>query len=153
MDKTGSDNMQLVVFKLGDEEFGTDINEVREIIRVGDITKMPNAPDFIEGMINLRGQLTTIVNLRKKMQIVDKAVDASSRIIIVQTEKNSVGMMVDSVTEVKYIKSEQTETLPQMLVTNLSAEYIKGICKLPNRLLILVDLKKVINDIDLGKVS
>ncbi|MCD1293936.1 chemotaxis protein CheW [Methanocella sp. CWC-04] len=151
-ENTGINDTQLVVFRLGQEEFGVDISQVREIIRVSEITSIPNAPSYIDGVINLRGQITTVVNLRKKMGLEDKPVDGNSRIIVVEIDKNIVGMMVDSVTEVKYIAGSQIEMLPGMISGSVSGEYIQGVCKLPNRLLILVDLKKVISEVGLGNL-
>ena len=137
---------QLVVFRLGTEEFGVDISQVREIIRVGDITRIPGSPRYVDGVINLRGQVTTVVNLRNRLGLEGKAMDGNARIMILEVDKNVIGVIVDSVTEVKNLTAAQIEVLPDALSTTVSSRYIQGVGKLEGRLLILVDLKQVIKD-------
>jgi purine-binding chemotaxis protein CheW len=143
-------NMQLVVFKLGNEEYGADISQVREIIKVGDITSIPQAPGSIRGVINLRGNLTTVIDLRRQLGLDNREADNNSRIVIVEAGESAVGMMVDSVTEVKYIISSQIQECSSILAGSEGQGYILGICKLKDRLLILVDLKNVLNSV-MGK--
>jgi len=143
---------QLVVFRLGTEEFGVDISQVREIIRVGDITRIPGSPRYVDGVINLRGQVTTVVNLRNRLGLDGKAMDGNARIMILEVDKNIVGVIVDSVTEVKNLTRPQIETLPDALSSTVSSKYIQGVGKLDGRLLILVDLKQVIKD-DIGQIA
>ncbi len=143
---------QLVVFRLGTEEFGVDIAQVREIIRVGDITRIPGSPRYVDGVINLRGQVTTVVNLRHRLGLDGKAMDGNARIMILEVDKSVVGVIVDSVTEVKNLAQTQIEGLPDALSTTVSSKYIQGVGKLEGRLLILVDLKHVIKD-DIGQLS
>jgi purine-binding chemotaxis protein CheW len=147
-----SNETQLVVFRLGTEEFGVDISQVREIIRVGDITRIPGSPRYVDGVINLRGQVTTVVNLRNRLGLDGKAMDGNARIMILEVDKNIVGVIVDSVTEVKNLTRPQIETLPEALSTTVSSKYIQGVGKLDGRLLILVDLKQVIKD-DIGQIA
>ncbi|MCD5424869.1 MAG: chemotaxis protein CheW [Methanosarcinaceae archaeon] len=137
---------QLVVFELGGEEFGVDITQVREIIRKGDFTTVPNAPSYVKGVINLRGQITTIIDLRMKLGLFnDGAIDEQqARIIIVEIDNNIMGMIVDSVSEVTYLSKKDIDSVPSTLKQSINAEYIKGVGKLPNRLLILIDLKSVL---------
>jgi purine-binding chemotaxis protein CheW len=139
--------MQLVVFRLGNEEFGADISQIREIIRAGEITSIPQAPDYIPGVINLRGQVTTVVNLRRRLGMPDKETDGNTRIVIVEVGRSTVGMIVDSVTEVKYINGGQVEPFSEFLAGNELQSYILGVCKLKDRLLILIDLKKVLEGV------
>lgn len=146
------DEVQLVIFKLGTEEFGVDISQVREIIRVGEITRIPGSPVYVDGVINLRGQVTTVVNLRNRLGLDGRPMDTNARIMIMEVDKNVIGVMVDSVTEVKNMASSQIEGLPEALSTSVSADYIHGVGKLDNRLLILVDLKQVIRD-DISRVT
>jgi purine-binding chemotaxis protein CheW len=143
---------QLVVFRLGTEEFGVDISQVREIIRVGDITRIPGSPRYVDGVINLRGQVTTVVNLRNRLGLDGKAMDGNARIMILEVDKNIVGVIVDSVTEVKNLTRVQIEILPDALSSTVSSKYIQGVGKLDGRLLILVDLKQVIKD-DIGQIA
>ncbi|MCD5409797.1 MAG: chemotaxis protein CheW [Methanocellales archaeon] len=138
---------QLVVFKLGGEDFGVDISQVREIIRKGTITVVPSAPEFVKGVINLRGQITTIIDLRKKLGLAEKAdgEEQQERVIVVEVGKNTVGMAVDAVTEVTYLSETDIDEVPAMVKENIGTEYLKGVGKLPNRLLILIDLKRVLH--------
>ena len=103
-------------------------------------------------MINLRGQVTTVVNLRNRLGLDGKAMDGNARIMILEVDKNIVGVIVDSVTEVKNLNATQIEGLPDALSTTVSSKYIQGVGKLEGRLLILVDLKQVIKD-DIGQIS
>jgi purine-binding chemotaxis protein CheW len=146
-DKNAGSDMQLVVFRLGNEEYGADISQVREIIKTSLITSIPQAPDYVQGVINLRGQVTTVVNLRKKLGLPERAVDSNSRIVVVEVDSNIVGMMVDSVTEVKYINGDQVEPFSSFLSGNNLHSYILGVCKLKDHLLILVDLKKIFEEV------
>lgn len=141
-----NNEIQLVVFRLGSEEFGVDISQVREIIRVGEITRIPGSPNFVDGVINLRGQVTTVVNLRTRLGLEGAEKDANARIMILEVDKNPFGVIVDSVTEVKYMSSGEIEHLPEALATTISSEYIQGVGKLEDRLLILVNLKLIIQD-------
>ncbi len=146
-DKRIVSDMQLVVFRLGNEEFGADISQVREIIKAGEITSIPQAPPYVHGVINLRGQVTTVVNLRRRLGMPDKTADVNSRIVVAEVDHSTVGMMVDSVTEVKYISGEQVEPFGNGLAGSEMQGYILGVCKLKDHLLILVDLKKTLEGI------
>ena len=143
---------QLVIFRLGTEEFGVDISQVREIIRVGEITRIPGSPPYVDGVINLRGQVTTVINLRHRFGLEGRPMDGNARIMILEVDKNVVGVIVDSVTEVKNLAQGQIEALPAALASAVSSEYIHGVGKLDGRLLILVDLKQVIRD-DTGRAA
>jgi len=151
-DKNAGSDMQLVVFRLGNEEYGADISQVREIIKTSLITSIPQAPDYVQGVINLRGQVTTVVNLRKKLGLPERAVDNNSRIVVVEVDNSIVGMMVDSVTEVKYINGDQVEPFSSFLAGHNLQSYILGVCKLKDHLLILVDLKKVFEEVVQEKI-
>ncbi len=138
--------VQVIVFKLGDERYRVDISQVREIIRPTQITRIPNAPDFVEGVINLRGQITTIINLRKRFGLPPKEIDNDTRIIVVEYDNAVIGMMVDTVNEVKYLSAEDIEALPSMITARSEAKFLKGVGKLPDGLLILIDLNKVLSE-------
>lgn len=140
------ETVQVIVFKLGEERYGVDISQVREIIRPTQITKIPNAPDFVEGVINLRGQITTIVNLRKRFGLPPKQIDNDTRIIVVEYNNAVIGMMVDTVNEVKYLSQKDIEPLPSIITSREEAKFLKGVGKLPDGLLILIDLNKVLNE-------
>jgi len=140
------ETVQVIVFKLGEERYGVDISQVREIIRPSQITRIPNAPDFVEGVINLRGQITTIVNLRKRFGMPPKPIDNDTRIIVVEYNNAVIGMMVDTVNEVKYLAQKDIEALPSIITAREEAKFLKGVGKLPDGLLILIDLNKVLNE-------
>ena len=151
----GIGQQQLVVFKLGGEDFGVDIMQVREIIRKGDITVVPNAPEFVKGVINLRGQITTIIDLRTKLGLAEKESgdEQQERVIVVEAGNNMVGMAVDAVTEVTYLSESDMDDVPAMIKQNIGTEYLKGVGKLPDRLLILIDLKRVLSGDEMNKLQ
>ncbi len=133
---------QLVTFRLGDEEYGVDILKVHEIDRMMDITEVPNAPPSIEGVINLRGKVIPVINLRKKFNLPEREADSRTKIVVVDIG-TSAGMIVDSVSEVLRISSDIVEPPPPM-TTGVSSEYIRGVGKLKDRLLILLDIEKLL---------
>jgi purine-binding chemotaxis protein CheW len=134
--------LQLVTFKLGSEEFAVDILKVQEINKMMNITKIPNAPAFIEGVINLRGKIIPIVDLRKRLGFKDQDYDKSTRIIVVELEGLVLGFIVDSVSEVLRIPENTIEPPPTM-IAGIESEYIEGVGKVDDRLLILLELKKI----------
>jgi len=142
--KHGDELLQLVTFRLGGEEFGVDILKVQEINRSMEITKVPRAPDFVEGVINLRGRVIPIIDLRRRFGKGHKSHDQNTRIIVFEIRSMIVGFVVDSVSEVLRIKADTVEQAPPV-VAGVESEYIKGIGKLDNRLLILLDLNKLIS--------
>ncbi len=143
----------MVSFKIGSEEFGVDILEVQEINRMVEITKVPQAPHYVEGVINLRGKVIPIVDLRKRFNLELKEYDKNTRIVVVDIEGNIMGLVVDSVSEVLRLSSSTIEPAPE-IVTGINSEYIKGVAKLEDRLLIFLDLSKVIDMNEMaGKAS
>lgn len=143
---TDSGILQLVTFRLGSEEYALDILKVQEINRMVEITSIPNAPPYVEGVINLRGKVIPVVNLRKKFGLDSKERDSQARIIVVDVG-TTVGLIVDSVSEVLRISSDTVEPPPPMTATG-SSEYIKGVGKLSDRLLILLDIEKLLRNED-----
>lgn len=136
---------QLVVFTIGDEEFGVDISQVREIVRLVQITYLPRAPEFIEGVVNLRGQVLAIIDLAKRLGVPSKPRGETTRIIVVELEQNTVGMIVDSVSEVLRLSSESVDAVPALLNTEVPEHFIRGVGKLKDRLLVLLDLNNVLS--------
>ena len=136
--------MQLVSFNIGTEEFGVDILKVQEINRMVEITKVPQAPNYVEGVINLRGKVIPIIDLRKRFNLELKEQDKNTRIVVVDIVGNIMGMIVDSVSEVLRLPSNTIEPPPD-LVTGINSEYINGVAKLEDRLLIFLDLSKVVD--------
>ncbi len=135
--------IQVAIFKLGDERYGVETSQVKEIIRVEEITSIPNAPDYVEGVINLRGQITTIINLRRRFGMEPKPIDNDTRIIVFEHNGSTIGMMVDTVTEVRYLAKKDIEELPNIVTNRSESKFLTGVGKLPDGLLILVDLEKV----------
>ena len=139
-----SDELQLVSFCIGSEEYGVDILQVQEINRMVDITKVPQAPRYVEGVINLRGKVIPIIDLRKRFNLELKEHDKNTRIVVVDIGGNIMGMIVDSVSEVLRLSAETIEPPPE-LVSGINSEYIKGVAKLEDRLLIFLDLSRVVD--------
>lgn len=153
MDKEKAKEYQLVVFAIGDEEFGVDIAQVREIVRIVAITYLPKAPAFIEGVVNLRGQVVAVIDLAKRLSIPSKPRGEITRIIIVEIEGLTVGMIVDSVSEVLRLAAEQIENVPSVIETEVQEHYISGVGKLKDRLLVLLDLKKILTPTEIQHVE
>ncbi|MFP4528281.1 MAG: chemotaxis protein CheW [Candidatus Kapaibacterium sp.] len=138
------DLLQLVSFNIGEEEFGVDILRVQEINRMVDVTRVPNAPDYVVGVINLRGKVIPIIDLRRRLGMPPKEYDKDTRIVVIEIDGKVIGFIVDSVNEVIRIKSEITEPPPPM-VAGIDSEYITAIGKLEDRLLILLDLNRILS--------
>lgn len=136
---------QLVVFALGKEEFGIEISKVREIVRTQEITKIPQASNFIEGIVNLRGQIVPIVDLCKRFSIGsdEENDEAQRRIIVVNMESQLVGILVDGVSEILRITEESVEAPPLMVAGGMDREFITGVAKVDKRLIIILDLNRV----------
>ncbi len=134
--------IQLVSFKISKEEFGVDILKVQEIIRMMKVTKVPNAPDYVDGVVNLRGKVIPVVDLRKRLAMEIKEHDKNTRIIVIELKDKTIGFIVDEVNEVLRIPKSITEPPPKM-VAGINSEYITAVGKLEDRLLILLDLEKV----------
>ncbi|MGO9377139.1 MAG: chemotaxis protein CheW [Dissulfurispiraceae bacterium] len=139
--KTG-DLLQLVTFGLGNEEYAVDILKVQEINRMKAITRVPSAPAYIEGVINLRGKVMPVIDLRKKFGLAAKENDANSRIMIMDIRGITMGFIVDAVSEVLRIPAGIVESPPVACETG--TEFITGIAKLENRLIILIDMDRLI---------
>jgi purine-binding chemotaxis protein CheW len=144
---------QIVVFALGKEEFGVNISEVREIIRMEQITKIPNTESYIKGVINLRGGIIVVVDLAMKLGLEYNKTDKNTRILVVEIGKNSIGMIVDSATEVRRLESSQVQPAPSIITEKINADFIEGVGILGERLLILLDLAKVIGTGEIAKLD
>ena len=146
--KTSIGEKHLVLFRIGEEEFGVDISEVREIIKMDTVTKIPNTPSYIVGAINLRGAIITVIDLAAKLGLKSKPTDKNTRIIVIELKTSVVGMIVESATEVLRLNSDQMQPTPQIIGNQLQrrihSEFIAGIGTLKDRMIILLDLKKVI---------
>ncbi len=135
--------LQLVTFRIGNEEFGFDIFKVKEINRMLDITQIPNSESSVKGVVNLRGSVIPVVSLRSKLNFSDVEYTNHTRIIVVEYKNKSIAFIVDEVSEVLRIESSIIEKPPEM-TTSVDTAYISGVAKLDNRLLILLDLDKIL---------
>ena len=135
----------MVVFDLSSEAYGVDIGAVREIIRLQDITKVPRTPEFVEGVINLRGKVIPVVDLRKRFGLPAVEESKENRIVVVDIGAQDIGVVVDAVTEVLRIPTESVEP-PASVITTSDSEYLPGIAKLDSRLIILLDLEQVLTE-------
>lgn len=136
---------QLVTFLLGEDEFGADIMDVKEIIRVPDITKVPNAPGYVEGACNLRGHVLPIVDGRTRFNLDKKMKDENSRVLVIDVDGKATGVIVDKVSEVMRVNTVDIEEPPQ-IVKNVDSDYLHGVLKLDNgnRLVMLLDVVKAL---------
>ena len=139
----GGDERQLVVFQLGAELYGVEISRVHEIIRLQAVTRVPRTPTFVEGVINLRGKVIPVVDLRRRFGLPAAEHTRASRIVVVEIGDQVVGIIVDGVSEVLRVSSGTIEP-PSPVVAGLDSEYIHGIAKLPERLVILLDLERIL---------
>lgn len=140
---------QHLVFTIRSQEFGIQAIRVQEITTVLSTTEVPNAPSSIEGIMNLRGRLASVINFRKKLGVEPKEHDEDTRIVVVELDKFPIGIIVDSVEEVIKIPDEKVQELPELTTTSESKEYMKGVGLLDNRLIILLDVDKVLTKTDL----
>lgn len=136
--------LQLVGFHIGGEEFGLDILAVQEIIRSQQLTRVPNSPDFIDGVINLRGKVIPVVGLRKRFGLGAHDADKQTRIIVAEVNGSILGFVVDSVSEVLRIPVSTVEPPPRF--GKVQREYVSGVGKLDDRLLILLDLQNLMSE-------
>ncbi|HAK60421.1 MAG TPA: chemotaxis protein CheW [Nitrospiraceae bacterium] len=134
--------VHLVTFTLEKEEFAVDIDRVQEIIRVGQITPVPNTPEFIDGVINLRGKVIPVFNLRRRLNLAEGALTKHSRIMIVETKTRVLGMLVDAVQQVLWLPAASVEAPPEE--AGRTTAKVKGIGKLESRLIMLMDLDRVL---------
>ena len=139
---TDCNKLQLVTFEVGDEEFAVNILAVQEINRMMQVTRVPQTPPEIEGVINLRGRIIPVINLRCRFNMSLRETDGDSRIVVVEVNDRTVGFIVDMVHEVLRIDPRIVEPAPS-ITTNIDSDYIEGVGKLSDRLIILIDLERL----------
>jgi purine-binding chemotaxis protein CheW len=139
-----STEQQLVSFDLATESYGVDIGAVREIIRLQEITNVPRTPEFVEGVINLRGKVIPVVDLRKRFGLPVGDQSAENRIVVVDIGGQDIGVIVDAVNEVLRIFSDSVEP-PSSVITTADSDYLMGIAKVDDKLLILLDQESVLS--------
>ncbi|MEW5747189.1 MAG: chemotaxis protein CheW [Candidatus Thermoplasmatota archaeon] len=135
---------QYVVFRLGKEEYAFDITAVKEIRDLEQVAKVHRSPSYIEGVMNLRGKLVTVVDLRRRLSIEAKAHDDLSKIVVVEAPDAPVGFLVDEVTEVIRVGKGDIESAPAYVACGLEAEYVKGIAKMGDRLITVIDPVRIL---------
>jgi purine-binding chemotaxis protein CheW len=140
--------LQLVSFSVAAEEYGLDILRVQEIIRTQQLTRVPNLPDYVEGVINLRGKVIPVVALRRRLGLDPVAADKNTRIVVVDVHGQTLGFIVDAVSEVLRIRADTVEPTPR--IGSVEREYISGVGKLDSRLLLMLDLEQLMNQAEIG---
>jgi purine-binding chemotaxis protein CheW len=136
---------QWVTFYLDRERYGINVMQVQEVLRVSEITPVPGAPEYVLGIINLRGNVVTVIDTRQRFRLPPRAVDDTTRIVILETENQVIGILVDSVAEVVELRASEIESAPNV-GNEESARFIQGVCSLSGELLILIDLDKLFSD-------
>ncbi|EKD84475.1 MAG: CheW protein [uncultured bacterium] len=137
--------IQVVGFYLGEDEYAIFIHKVREIYAMTEIRKVPKAPQFVEGVINLRGTIVPIIDLRKRFELDANESKHTAKILIVELGKNLVGMIVDNVSEVMRFYTDEVEKAPPMFASNIGSQYVQGVAKLNDKLIILLDIEKLLS--------
>lgn len=146
------EDMKLACFKVGEQTFSMDIMRIRQIIRPMKITPLPKAPDFVEGMINLRGVVIPLVDLRKRFDIPIENPEAEARVIIASVDRNVVGMIVDEVTEVITIPQTEIQPPPKM-ISGIQSEFLMGVCRYKDQILLVMDLNAILSSEEKIKLS
>ncbi len=136
---------QWVTFRLGEETYGVNVMQVQEVLRITEIAPVPGSPDYVVGIINLRGNVVTVIDTRKRFGLYPKDSDDSSRIVIIEAEDQVIGILVDSVAEVVELRSSEIESAPNV-GNEESSRYIQGVTSRNGELLILVDLNRFPSD-------
>ncbi|MGR5066223.1 chemotaxis protein CheW [Photobacterium sp. DNB22_13_2] len=137
--------LQWVTFQLEDETYGINVMQVREVLRYSEIAPVPGAPDYVLGIINLRGNVVTVIDTRSRFGLMPGEISDNTRIVIIEAEKQVIGILVDSVAEVVYLRSSEVDSTPSV-GTEESAKFIQGVSNRDGQLLILVDLNKLLSD-------
>ncbi|QTH63787.1 chemotaxis protein CheW [Psychrosphaera ytuae] len=144
--------LQWVTFRLEDETYGINVMQVQEVLRYTEIAPVPGAPDYVLGIINLRGNVVTVIDTRARFGLPSGDVSDNSRIVIIESDKQVIGILVDSVAEVVYLKSSEIDSAPNV-GTDESAKFIQGVSNRDGQLLILVDLNKLMTDEEWDEIS
>jgi purine-binding chemotaxis protein CheW len=137
--------LQWVTFRLDNETYGINVMQVREVLRYTEIAPVPGAPPYVLGIINLRGNVVTVIDTRLRFGLMSTDVTDHTRIIVIETESQVVGILVDAVAEVVYLRQSEVESTPNV-GNEETAKFIQGVCNKNDELLILIDLEKLMSD-------
>lgn len=151
-DEKKGELLRWVTFKLGQELYGVNVMQVREVLRYTDIAPVPGAPSYVLGIINLRGNVVTVIDTRMRFGLPAAEVTDNSRIMIIESEKHVIGILVDSVAEVADLNTADIDDTPNV-GTEDSAKFISGVCNRKDDLLILIDLTKLLSDQEWEEVT
>ena len=152
--KKNDELIQLVSFILADEEYGVEVLKVREIIRMPTITKMPNVPPYVEGIINLRGKVIPIISMRRRFNLMENENSNHTRIIIMDIGGSLTGFVVDAVSEVIRIHSSEIQPPPSMVLSGgIAQEFITGVFNHTERLLVIIDIGRMFSDAELDDIG
>jgi len=144
-EQSNDEVLQWVTFQLEEETYGINVMQVREVLRYTEIAPVPGAPDYVLGIINLRGNVVTVIDTRSRFGLMEGEITDNTRIIVIESEHQVIGILVDSVAEVVYLRSSEIDTTPSV-GTDESAKFIQGVSNRDGELLILVDLNKLLTD-------
>ena len=152
---TVTEEIQLVTFRLAEVDFAIPIEDVQEINRVESITSVPRAPYFVEGVMNLRGNVIPVIDLRKRFEMEFRPYDETTKVIIVKLQEKLVGFVVDSVSEVLRVPKDSLETPPEIIAENIDTRFIKAICKLEekDKIILVIDILNVLSDEEKEKLE
>ncbi len=151
-EKNNDEIIQWVTFRLDDEKYGIRVMQVQEVLRMTEIAPVPGAPDYVLGIINLRGNVVTVIDSRKRFGLAEADVDDSTRIVIIEADKHVVGILVDSVAEVVDLRTSEIDAAPNV-GNDDSSKYIQGVSSKDKELLILVDVNKLLTDDEWDEVE
>ena len=144
--------LQWVTFNLGEETYGVNVMQVREVLRYSEIAPVPGAPSYVLGIINLRGNVVTVIDTRSRFGLYPSDVTDNTRIVIIETEQQVIGILVDSVAEVVYLRASEIDKTPNV-GTDESSRFIQGVSHRDGELLILVDLNKLLTNDEWDELS
>lgn len=147
--------IQYVVFDMANEEYGIEITDLKEITELPDITSIPNAPDFIKGITDLRGEIVTVIDLKKRFNLHETTASESSkeRVLIIKIKESTFGILVDDVKEILKVPADSIKKTPDLVSSKIHADYLKGVSTFNDRLILLLNVDKILDEEDLQKIS
>jgi purine-binding chemotaxis protein CheW len=144
--------LQYVTFKLDHETYGINVMQIQEVLRYTEIAAVPGAPDYVLGIINLRGNVVTVIDTRKRFGLSDSEVSDHTRIVVIEIDNQVIGVLVDSVAEVVYLRQSEIETAPNV-GNEESAKFIHGVCNKNGELIILIEFDKMLTEEEWAEIE